>query len=76
MSPFLNRAARRRDEQLRVLRLLDTSRKIYTIACVVCTIMAPSSWKLLDPCVTTGSPVRVCAGVLGRVCLALDGCMQ
>lgn len=52
---------------------------IYTtagIVGIVCTIMAPSSWKLLDPCVTNGSPVRLCASVCVCVCLTLDGYMQ
>lgn len=33
----------------------------------MCTIMAPSSWKLLDPCVTNDSPVRFGAPV--QVCV-------
>lgn len=67
--PFLNRTARRRDTQLRAL---GHTRMIYTtvgIVGIVCTIMAPSSWKLLDPCVTNGSPVRLCASACVCVCV-------
>lgn len=72
MCPFLKRTARRREKRLRALGHTRMIYPIVGIVGIVCTITAPSSWKLLDPCVTNGSPVRECA--CGCVCL--DGYMH
>lgn len=73
--PFLNRTARRRDKQLRAL---GHTRMIYPgvgIVGIVCTITAPSSWKLFgplchqrQPCACVRLPMCVCAWPSMGIC--------
>lgn len=49
MCPFLKRTARRRERRLRALGHTRMIYPIVGIVGIVCTITAPSSWRLFGP---------------------------